>query len=408
MGEAENPMNWLQKRLVSYPRIIITLYVVAVLTLIISAILSPSGLIDYMNRPLGSDFSHYWVASSLSLAGDPGAVYNFPKFFEAMQAAFKVQVPYAWFYPPTFLLVVYPFAYLPYPAALGAWLGITLAGYLIILRRSAPYPRTIWLALAFPGTFENFIHGQNGFLSAILVGGGLLYVDRYPVLGGFLLGLVSYKPQFIPLIPLALLAGRRWRALLATGGGVLALAAASYLVFGKEVWVAFIHNMSLPMQLLEDRSIPVSKMVTIFTAAFSYGVGFRVAWLLQGIVSLAVAGLVAFLWHKETSLPLRASALVLGMLVVTPYAFPYDLALLALPLAWLGWEGYTSGWLPGETLLLAIGWISPIVVVMLNFVGLHITPLILLALLWLVLRRSQWEVPILNSARRDKHGFPIF
>jgi len=64
------------------------------------------------------------------------------------------------------------------------------------------------LALAFPGTFQNFIQGQNGFLSAALLGGGLVILERFPLTGGMLLGALSYKPHLAALIPVALLAGR--------------------------------------------------------------------------------------------------------------------------------------------------------------------------------------------------------
>ena len=58
---------------------------------------------------------------------------------------------------------------------------------------------------------------------------------------------------------------------------------------------------------------------------------------------LAVAAMVIWTWSRQ-GIPLarRASVLVLGILLFTPFAFEYDLALLALPLAWLAWEWYTE------------------------------------------------------------------
>ena len=64
------------------------------------------------------------------------------------------------------------------------------------------------LALAFPATFINLFHGQNGFLNAALLGAALLALDRRPVVAGILFGLLSYKPHLGLLVPLALLAGR--------------------------------------------------------------------------------------------------------------------------------------------------------------------------------------------------------
>ena len=84
--------------------------------------------------------------------------------------------------------MILPLALLPYLASLVAWLLVTLSNYLLVIRRIAPHPLTPWLALAFPGTFQNFIQGQNGFLSAALLGGGLVILDRFPLTGGMLLG----------------------------------------------------------------------------------------------------------------------------------------------------------------------------------------------------------------------------
>ena len=66
---------------------------------------------------------------------------------------------------------------------------------------------------------------------------------------------------------------------------------------------------------------------------------------------------------QETALRCRHSGLVLGILLFTPYSFSYDLVLLAIPLAWLGWEGYTKEWLPGEQLFLALGWTMPFIAI---------------------------------------------
>jgi len=72
----------------------------------------------------------------------------------------------------------------------------------------------------------------------------------------------------------------------------------------------------------------------------------------------------------------------LSILLFAPYAAVYDLAILAFPLAWLGWEGHTQGWLPGEQNLLVLGWLTPIVTPFLaKGTGLQLSPLVLLALL---------------------------
>src|SRR5436309_2254785 len=72
----------------------------------------------------------------------------------------------------------------------------------------------IWLLLAaaYPAVFVNLGHGHNGFLTAALLGGALVLLDRRPIVAGVLFGLMAYKPQFGLMIPLVLIATGRWRA----------------------------------------------------------------------------------------------------------------------------------------------------------------------------------------------------
>jgi hypothetical protein len=158
-------VRWLNReRLTVYPRIILAGYILFGAGLVLSAAYSSTGLRDFLDNPLGADFSHYWLASSLAQAGHPLTVYQAPEFIAAQEAFFKVAYPVPWLYPPTFLLMVYPLAFLPYLASLCVWLAATLTAFLMVLRRIAPHPLTVWLALAFPGTFQNFFHGQNVLL----------------------------------------------------------------------------------------------------------------------------------------------------------------------------------------------------------------------------------------------------
>ena len=342
-----------------------------------------------MDRPLGSDFSHYWIASSLAQAGHPTTVFHAPEFIAAQEAFFKVNYPLPWFYPPTFLLIIYPLAFMPYLVALCIWLATTLIAYLRVVCRIAPHPLTPWLALAFPGAFQNFFHGQNGFLTTALLGGGLLLLNQSPWVAGLLLGLVSYKPHLFALVPVALIAGRRWQALLAALSTAILLALASFLLFGPGVWVDFWKNLTLSMTLAREGLLPINKLVTVFGALLQVGVGFSYALIIQGVVMVFVAAGVGYVWQGRFSFARQAAALVLGTFLFTPYAFSYDLALLALPLAWLGWEGYKTGWLPGEPGLLCLGWLLPFITPVMAIVKCQLTPLILAALVIFMVRRDK-------------------
>jgi alpha-1,2-mannosyltransferase len=331
-----------------------------------------------------NDFLQYWVASSFVLAGKPAVVYDMAQFFKALTQIAGHELSTPWFYPPIFLLLVSPLSLLPYYASLASWLSLTLGGYLVVVRRIAPHPMTIWLALAFPGALMNLNYGQNGLFSAALFGGGLLLLEPHPFLAGILLGVLVYKPNFFILIPLALIAGRYWRTLGATIISVGVLAITSGLVLGWETWTAFWHIRNVPMHALEQGIASLRKMPTIFAATLMAGGSLTAAYLLQGIVMAVSAGAVIWVWSRKAEMALRVSVLTIGSLLFTPYGSEYELVRLAIPLAWIGWEGCQKGWAPRDKIFLMLGWITPFISRLLtegNVV--QIAPLILLVLFYL-------------------------
>jgi alpha-1,2-mannosyltransferase len=102
------------------------------------------------------------------------------------------------------LFVAGALAWMPYGVALAVWQAVTLALYLLSIRaivapplRAAGRDDFLWLllALAFPAVLINIGHGQNGFLTAALLSGALVVLDRRPIAAGILLGFLVYKPQ---------------------------------------------------------------------------------------------------------------------------------------------------------------------------------------------------------------------
>ena len=359
--------------------------------LVLGGFHSPSGgLLVRDGYPVGGDFVLYYSVSILALGGEPAAAYDLAILHQVEQQVVGAEVgQWPWFYPPTFLLATIPLSLMPYPAALALWLAPGLCAYLVIAYRIAPRPATPVLALLFPAVAGTLFSGQNGCLSAALIGGGLLLVDRRPLPAGVLFGLLSYKPQLGVLIVVALIAGRHYQALAAAAATALCLAAASLAAFGLEPWLAFADSLPLARRLAETGLSRWPNMPTVFAALRLLEAGLWTSWALQGAAALAAAAAVAWLWRRPAPLGLRASALILALPLATPYAQFYDLVMLALPIAWLAWEAGASGWMRGERVALVMLWIAPLATRMLaKGIGIQPWPLILAVLLLLVLRRA--------------------
>jgi hypothetical protein len=106
-------------------------------------------------------------------------------------------------------------------------------------------PFGLLLGIAFPMVFNNALVGQNGFLTAALIGGTLFLMPTRPILAGICLGLLSYKPQYGLLFPLVLIAASQWTVFFTAAVVAVAMAFASWLAFGTESWQAFFHWMPM-------------------------------------------------------------------------------------------------------------------------------------------------------------------
>jgi alpha-1,2-mannosyltransferase len=347
-----------------------------------------------INKYIGTEFRMFWTGSYMALHGELSDIYNNSKFEAVETRLAGTEKGHVWLYPPPFLLMVLPLSLLPFLASLGIWLAVTLSCYLLILRRICPQPHVILWMVFFPGIVINFMVGHNGFLSGTLVGGGLLFINSSPILAGILFGLFFYKPQLGILIPLALLAGRRWNILGITAISAAGIGIASALIFGPDTWLEFLRNLPIAAKLTDSPRF-WDRMPTIYAAARAAGNGTLIAWTLQGIMMLGVMAGVYWVWSGKASAASRASILILGILLVTRYAFIYDYAILAIPLAWLWQEGQTTGWLSLEKPLLLYGWVMPAISsLMLTTVNWPLSVLMLpttIALFILVLRRHYVE-----------------
>jgi hypothetical protein len=324
------------------------------------------------------------------LAGHYEDIYDIEKLHAvAQQITGNMNVPTeGWYYPPTFSLIVFLFAKFPYVLVLFFWVAITLFGYITVVRKIAPHQYTLGLALAYPGTFQNFIHGQNGFFTAYLLGQGLLLIDNQPRMAGILLGLLVCKPHIGVLVGVALLAGSKWKTLVSACVSAMVLIVSSILVFGIGSWKAFFATIPFVRVLIEVGYLPWFKMSSFFAAARLLGINSATAYTIQLVVSVLVAVLVFWIWRKGT-FALACTVLTCSIILATPYSFQYDLTIVGLGIAWYGLEGIQKGWLPGEKYLLVIAWLASLVnAPIAKHIHIQIIPFILLAIVFLAIRRQ--------------------
>ena len=266
---------------------------------LVALALGAHGLSDFKGRPLGTDFSNIYVAGRYALEGEPTAPFDPPRQEAMERTLFGPATPfYGWHYPPFFLLVAAPLAHLSYLPALAVWQAVTFALYLAamaLLMRAGPAPPAprlrdwLLIAIAFPAVFVNLTHGHNGFLTAALMAAALALLDLRPVLAGLCFGLLVYKPQFGLMIPLVLAATARWRVFASATATVAALVGIVTLLFGPEVWTAFLASTHFTRTVvLEQGGTGFYKIQSAFALVRLWGGPVVLAYVAQAAVTIAV------------------------------------------------------------------------------------------------------------------------
>jgi alpha-1,2-mannosyltransferase len=332
-------------RVLTYCRVLLAVEVVGFLFLVAGTY----GLIVPLAGPTSTDFVSFYAAGALADAGTPELAYDQAAHDLAEQRAAAPGIEYRFFYyPPVFLLLCAALARLPYLAAFLVFEAATLALCLIVMREilaergwSAIIP-----VLAFPAAFWTLGLGQNSFLTAALFGAATLWIDRRPILAGFCFGALCYKPHFVLLVPVALLAGQHWRAFGAAFGGAATLCLLSLIAFGWQTWQGFVAAAAGSHATYASGRINFGGLVTPFGGVLLAGGTPNVAYMAQAAATLGAGLLVAFVWRRGLPLPIRAATLAAATLVAVPVALIYDLMLAAVAAAWLvrdpaglaGWE----------------------------------------------------------------------
>ena len=350
------------------------------------------GLIDPNGKPIGTDFSDVYAAGGLTWQGKAADAYDPTLQHAAEKATFGGhEVPfYGWHYPPFFFAIAFLVASLPYALGLALWLAASFAAYLLAIRVILPRPETLLIAAAFPAVFVNIGHGQNGFLTAALLGGALQLLDRRPWLAGVLIGLLAYKPQFGVMIPVALLASQRWSTIATAIATIVALIALSFVTLGGDVWHAFIGSTHFTQTVvLEQGGTGWEKIQSAFSAARNWGADVHTAYAIQIALGVPLAATLAWLWHGDAAFELKASALATASLLATPYVLDYDLVVLAISIAFLVRHGFARGFSDYEISVLAAAWIVPLLTrAIAGASGIPLGLIVMLALYGLTLRRA--------------------
>jgi arabinofuranan 3-O-arabinosyltransferase len=330
-------------------RAVIVAFALINVTFMARAIWSAAWIQDASGQVVPVDFVSFWSTSLMLQTAPAHEVYDWSlhRAAEAGVTGPGYDGRFPWLNPPNFLLFVAPLALLPYGLAFLAWIGTTFIAYVAALRSILPRVPSRWIgivACAFPASLSTTIVGQNGFLTGALVAGTLGLLDRRPIVAGCLLGLLTFKPQFGVLFPIALIASGRWQAVAAATAMTVLLLLGTTALYGVDTWLAFWNSLRTTQEaILVQGQMGFHKLQSVYGLVFWLTGNGAAAWTVQGALSAAVAALVWRAWRSPLPYDLKAAALGVGILMMTPYAFIYDFVILSVPIAFLIRAGLARG-----------------------------------------------------------------
>ena len=354
-----------------------------------------TGNFDISGQPLGSDFTSFYATAQLAVQGEGQSAYDFDLHFEAEKAAIgqELDMYYSFSYPPTFMLILAPLAFLPYIAAWAVWIGLSLAFFIAMVTKISDRKEAILVALAFPAVYWTIGHGQNALLTAGLLAGSLHYLDRKPIVAGILIGLMSFKPHLGVLIPFVLIIGGYWRVFFTAAITTLTFAFISWLAFGTEVWIAFFQSMSETSQTLNEGRVPFYKMQSLYASLRNANFSINLAYTIHGIFALFTFGIVIWIWSKPVDERLKKASLCIGTILMSPFMLSYDLAILAAAIAYLVEYITKEDFNPKLATLLFLTWVNPFVASTLSKnIPAPWTPVLLSFLLYQIILASRTQL----------------
>ncbi|MBR1128805.1 glycosyltransferase family 87 protein [Bradyrhizobium iriomotense] len=281
-----------------------------------------------------ADFDAFHIVAQRVWRGDLDQVYHFEALLKLqMEAAGGATGFMPWTYPPQYGLLLAPFAFLPVGVGYLLFATATLTLYLTVLRAIAAANFALVLVILFPALAITIGSGQNGFLTGALIGLVCLNVERRPLLAGLALGAMVIKPHLAIAVGVYLLATRRWVALATAAVVVLASSLLCTLLFGWQIWTAWLGAIKESASYLEQGSYPLYRMISAYAALHKAGLPASIAF--WGQVTVAGLALFAVLvcTARGTSSKFALGITVMVSVMISPYAYDYDLPMLGIGLA---------------------------------------------------------------------------
>lgn len=307
-------------------------------------------------HPFHMDFISFWAAAKLALQGHAADAYSSARLGEIQGQVMALGTSMPFGYPPPFLLFIVPAGLLPYGIAAALWIGASYAAYHLAAQKLMP--GFGWAIAGFIPILTCGMLGQSAMLLAGISFLAFSLLGTAPFAAGLLLGCLIVKPQLGLLLPLAFLAGAKWKAMIGAAVSTGSLLILAWLLFGTEAYVGFLGSLGRSSSIVADGMVSWHKMVGVYPALRQLGAPTMLAWSLHAVVAIAAAGAMCWIWRKNEDPLGLGAAFSAATMLGSPYLYQYDMVSLLMAFAWLWKQGAPAPLLAGLWLLPLVGFIQ--------------------------------------------------
>jgi hypothetical protein len=186
------------------------------------------------------------------------------------------------------------------------------------------------LTVALPAILINAKCGQNGFLSAGLIGWFLVYLRDRSAGAGWPLGLMIFKPHLALGIGLLALIDRQWGTVARAAATAALLCLAPTIVLGPAIWSAFEQGTATASAALWSGAFPLERMMSVFAALHRFGLPPAAAMAIHVLVALTAGAALVVAALRQVERDTLLALAVCVSLAISPYTYDYDMVSLAL------------------------------------------------------------------------------
>ncbi len=303
----------------------------------ISSLTTSHELISIDEQYIGRDFIFFYAAAKEVVINNVHHLYDNYYASETTSAIFpelgSMKLSnWVWLYPPHYLLLIAPLGFLPYHYALAAWLAISILLPVITLRYFWRINYGfLFIAIFNINIFICLIMGQNALILSSIAGIGIASMKKQPWLAGICFAIVSMKPHFAILIPVALVFGRYWQTLIYTIISTLILMTISSFLFGWDVYIIAVEHFSAVQNYSLASNHWFFSIYSTYRALLD--IGFLPAYAWMGHLVIASISIYYFqkIWWQDYHLANKWLAFGITALLCTPYNLSYDAVWITLP-----------------------------------------------------------------------------